>query len=264
MGDVGDPTSESRNATELGRFLATLPPSQALLEHLVIDVLRPWNPRAAWLASPQDSGVFRLDGAFGSLDLTAFEARPPTIWGQHVLADALKSESGVLAPVKAGGQDGIAFTDPGVSHLIARSTYPSARARCIIAVACVGSDDDAQGCLRHLEDVTPLLAVYLSIVEERRELTANSSHRAAGGGAGTLTPRQATVLRLLADNLKNREIAFTIGYSESTVRIETIEIYRKLGVNGRHEAVRVAARLGLLDDTLLEVTAQSTTRVSGR
>lgn len=164
----------------------------------------------------------------------------------------------------ASERNAIEFTDPAITHLIACSTYPTARARCVIGVACVDSEDDARGCLKQLEDITPLLAVYLSFMEERRELTADSNRGTKNDGASALTPRQATVLRLLADNLKNREIAFSIGYSESTVRIETIEIYRKLGVNGRHEAVRVAARLGLLDDTSFDVSAQPIGRRSGR
>lgn len=264
MGGVNVSEIETPNMTELGRFLASLPPPQAVLEHLAITALRPWNPRAVWLTSPEDSGVFRLDRSFGALDQTAFEANPPDIWGRHVLAEALESERGVLASMGASEQNAIAFTDPAIAHLIACSTYPTARARCVIGVACVDSVDDARGCLKQLEGITPLLAVYLSFLEERRELTADSNRGIKNDGVSALTPRQATVLRLLADNLKNREIAFSIGYSESTVRIETIEIYRKLGVSGRHEAVRVAARLGLLEDTSFDVSAQPIGRRSGR
>ena len=62
----------------------------------------------------------------------------------------------------------------------------------------------------------------------------------------SLTPRELEVLGLLADRLTNAEIADHLTLALSTVKGYTHEIYGKLGVNSRQEAVRRARLLGLL------------------
>ena len=63
-----------------------------------------------------------------------------------------------------------------------------------------------------------------------------------------LTERQIQILKLMALEKTNASIAREIGYSESTVRQETMAIYKILGVSCRKEAVQ-AAKL----DNLIEV-----------
>ncbi len=50
-----------------------------------------------------------------------------------------------------------------------------------------------------------------------------------------LSSRQEQILEGIKRGLTNKEIALAIGYSESLVRHETIIIYRKLRVEGRHQ-----------------------------
>lgn len=54
---------------------------------------------------------------------------------------------------------------------------------------------------------------------------------------GELTPRQREVLSLLAEGCSNQEIAARLGIKESTVEQHATNIYRKLGVGSRLEAV---------------------------
>jgi DNA-binding NarL/FixJ family response regulator len=61
-----------------------------------------------------------------------------------------------------------------------------------------------------------------------------------------LTERQTRILELLAKGMTNPQISRQVGYSESTVRQETMAIYRFFGVSGRHEAVRMAGLRGML------------------
>ncbi len=61
-----------------------------------------------------------------------------------------------------------------------------------------------------------------------------------------ITTRQVSILGLMADGLTNAEIAGKVLLSESTVRQETIRIYRALAVSGRLEAVAKARALGLI------------------
>lgn len=61
-----------------------------------------------------------------------------------------------------------------------------------------------------------------------------------------LSPREDQVLRLLAQGLRNKDIAAELGVSPKSVMHHTCSIYRKLGVRGRLEAVTTAAHQGLL------------------
>lgn len=57
-----------------------------------------------------------------------------------------------------------------------------------------------------------------------------------------LTPRQAEVLRLLAQGLPNKSIASALGVSEGTVKVHLIAVFRTLNVRNRTAAVLAAQR----------------------
>jgi DNA-binding CsgD family transcriptional regulator len=86
----------------------------------------------------------------------------------------------------------------------------------------------------------------------RGEPRARSSER-VGRAPGSrrfvpaeLSVRQLAVLQGLLEGLSNRQIGIHIGYSESTVRHETMRIYAHFGASGRHEAVAVARMRGIV------------------
>ncbi len=60
-----------------------------------------------------------------------------------------------------------------------------------------------------------------------------------------LTPRQIEVLRLLVQGRSNKLIQRELGLSESTVKTHLEQIFRRLEVSSRTQAVVAAARLGL-------------------
>jgi pimeloyl-ACP methyl ester carboxylesterase/DNA-binding CsgD family transcriptional regulator len=61
-------------------------------------------------------------------------------------------------------------------------------------------------------------------------------------GAGRLTPRESQVLDGLCDGLSNKGIAGRLGVSEKTVRNQLTQVYGKLGVSSRVEAVLLVAK----------------------
>ena len=65
-------------------------------------------------------------------------------------------------------------------------------------------------------------------------------------GRTTLTRREAEVLDLLAERMTDREIAGRLFISPGTVQRHTQNLYGKLQVHGRREAVKKAIGLGLL------------------
>ena len=54
-----------------------------------------------------------------------------------------------------------------------------------------------------------------------------------------LSERQMLILKMISENRTNILISELLGYSESTIRQETIKIYAILGCNGREEASRI-------------------------
>ena len=64
--------------------------------------------------------------------------------------------------------------------------------------------------------------------------------------APTLSQREETVLRLLADGLSNRDIADHLELSTHTVKDHCSAVYKRLGANNRANAVMRARELGLL------------------
>ena len=125
---------------------------------------------------------------------------------------------------------------------------------------------EREGQLRVFLDARPALAVLLRGIEPdapggqyaRAVLTAGGAEPprpddvSLGRPAGTtslvdpLSHRELDVLRLLESDLGGPDIARELSVSVNTVRTHTRHIYAKLGVTNRREAVREAARLGLL------------------
>ena len=79
------------------------------------------------------------------------------------------------------------------------------------------------------------------------KLLRSMSH---GGDAapttGAVTPRELGVLRLMAQGLRNKEIAARLGIVERTVKSHVGSILGKLGAGNRTEAVSVAVQRGLI------------------
>lgn len=62
----------------------------------------------------------------------------------------------------------------------------------------------------------------------------------------TLTYRQSQVLDLIAQGKSNKQIAFDMGVSESTVKLHINALLRSLHVNNRTQAVITAQKMGII------------------
>ena len=62
-----------------------------------------------------------------------------------------------------------------------------------------------------------------------------------------LTPRERSVLALVADGRTNRQVGAELYISEKTVSVHLSRVMAKLGASSRTEAVTIAYARGLLD-----------------
>jgi len=92
----------------------------------------------------------------------------------------------------------------------------------------------------------------LSAAARAPEMPAPTGTPGTPGGAGSreaddLTPREAEVLRLIAEGQSNREIARTLFVSEATVKTHVNRIFAKTASRDRAQAIRYAYTHGYAD-----------------
>jgi DNA-binding NarL/FixJ family response regulator len=100
--------------------------------------------------------------------------------------------------------------------------------------------------LKHSSPATLLEAIRA--VAEGREWTdpkltppgADAAHVGTPAEKEPLTPREQEVLRSVFEGLTNKEIAFRIGASQSSVKATLQNLFEKTGVRTRGQLVRIA------------------------
>jgi DNA-binding NarL/FixJ family response regulator len=92
-----------------------------------------------------------------------------------------------------------------------------------------------------------LLAAVTAVWHGRRYISPHLAVQLAEHGPRVeLTERERQVLKLVAQGLRNKEIATELAISEATARTHVENIVAKLGVSSRTEAVVLAAQRGFI------------------
>jgi DNA-binding NarL/FixJ family response regulator len=73
------------------------------------------------------------------------------------------------------------------------------------------------------------------VVEAEKKVASNK-------GSASLTPQQTEVLLRISAAKPNKQIAYELGISETTVKAHATNIYRRLGVRNRAEALLFTQR----------------------
>jgi DNA-binding NarL/FixJ family response regulator len=93
-----------------------------------------------------------------------------------------------------------------------------------------------------------LLAVIRAVKSGRRHIPNSVASRLADHLLdNNLTPRELEVLRLIRDGHRNKQIAYELAISETTVNFHIKNLVDKLGANDRTHAVIIALRRSLLE-----------------
>ena len=107
-------------------------------------------------------------------------------------------------------------------------------------------DAEPEAIIRAIEAVMSGNRVMASQVAQRvlEMLTGARSPKEFYDG---LTAREVEILALMASGLANKQVAYKLGISEKTVRNHISNMYEKLGIYDRTQAVLYAVRKGLVE-----------------
>ena len=182
---------------------------------------------------------------------------------ERIAADAVVQEAGslpdVLTLLKEGPADLVVLDlkMPGMNGfqglVTLRQLYPGMR--CVMLSAVADRDHvleairlGADGFIpKHLSGAAMVSALQLVLSGERFipsmlvEGGADAGHQRDSGGEliSRLTPRERDILRLLREGLPNKVIANRLDVSEVTVKSHLGNVFRKLGVQNRLQAMRL-------------------------
>ena len=109
-----------------------------------------------------------------------------------------------------------------------------------------------------LKDSQPeaIITSVLAVVSGERVMASAVANRVLDMLTGTTTPkefydgltaREIEILRLLASGMANKQIAYRLKISEKTVRNHVSNMYAKLEIYDRAQAVLYAVRKGLVE-----------------
>lgn len=186
------------------------------------------------------ASVYRFDGEARVFRIAGYGLEVETlpndfsIWEDSPLALALRTKSSAQLKPKGSGE---VWFIPAIS----RETPVGAMG------LCFKNGNSAELDQQEARALGVLLGSFLQMW---RSPAANG--KGLIEGPDELTTRQLMILKLIGDGLTNAEISKHVLVSESTVRQETIKIYRALGVGGRVDAVKVARQMGVLPKLELE------------
>ena len=242
-----------------GRFLATRPTPAEVCRYLVLHT--PWRERArgALLSVCQDDGHLEIVGSFGYPRNFVEAYRRLALFERTPLTDAVTTEEPVvidgsttmLTRYEKLCQELGGYADSlGMGALLAVPLVSESGAVGALGMTFADSFIGADSSVPQLMALTPLLAIHLAHFSTPTRVMDNGNSGfvlevPADPGIG-LTKRQLRVLQMLAKKMTNQEIAAALDYSLSTVRLDTMAIYRVLDVDGRREAVEKAKAMGLV------------------
>ncbi|MDO8390209.1 MAG: LuxR C-terminal-related transcriptional regulator [Actinomycetota bacterium] len=270
------------------RFIMTRPSGDQIAQHLVFKVLTAHAPRAAVISRVSGAGTLRAVGSFGLEGRSLDPYRRLSLWTSSPMSDAFRTGG----PVILATADAVLHAYP--DHLSANEpTETFAAWPLSLPVQRVGAvqisfarPPDPNALYTDVSAIAAILALYVSLMEApdvdpqdraaasgpvvRTDADGRPDAEHPGGRRNVplvLTRRQLWIVELLADGLTNVQIAKRVKFSESTVRQETMVIYRYFGVSGREAAVWQARKRGMLgvtgDQTAMATPATNVRRDGG-
>ena len=236
-------------------FLASKPTLDDVAQFLVLDAFREHKPRAALISVFDSSGNVTAAGSFGLAGEVVRALRRMSLWDRSPAVDAIRDGE----PLILNDRDALLRQYPWLENhdalLNPTTVWPlTLGTQRLGSLQMQFAEPASREVVAPIFAATaPILGLYVSLRSTAQptvdvEVSRPTSRSGNDQVETELSPRQVRILHLLAEGLTNPQIAARIGFSDSTVRQETMAIYRFLGADGRREAVHIAGLRGLLNE----------------
>jgi len=264
--ELGEIMNESANrpppdpslVTRLVDFLWSEPAMEDLARELLLTFLQAFTARSTHISVLRSNASVQVVSGFGLDSCAPRDEKAMDLWDDAPSPMAIRSRRTLVAVNHSDFSEMFpSLVDRGIAErpVIA---VPLRTSLTTIGAWCVSFENPqlAKEAIGSMETIADVLALYFSGRDTRLvmdvALEDDSTTRAVIEQptpvvSSELSQRQVTVLRLLAAGFTYDQIARRIGYSNSTVRMELLKMYRMLGVSSRMDAVMKAVSLDLVD-----------------
>jgi len=206
---------------------------------LVLDTFAEFKPSAAHIHVVTEDGHLLAEGQFGLSKETVNSWQNIPLTSDTPLADAVKTNKVIkLKQSETHERYPVFHDDEGITQQWETYLITPIIPHGVFALTLHASpelDEDFEIFLRTVGTLIMLHYVKQEVKIESFELKGSTKQRKK---IGALTERQLLIRHLIERGFTNAGIAAEIGYSESLVRHETMEIYAILQVSGRQELVQ--------------------------
>lgn len=238
-------------ALDVVSVLLTRSTMDEVAQYVILQALADFHPWQASIYEVGPDSLLRLAGSFGMVDWRG-DLHEHSCLDDPALGESLRGSVLQPSPAPHPGStdpDGeYASQEPVDGHQVIWPLMTPTRLSGVLQVR-FHEEPPVRNIAERLAELSPPIALALDLAGQqasRRRLGGLTSG-SRGNSDGELTPRQREVLRHMSTGMTNGQIARILKFSESTVRQETMAIYRTLQVRGRAEAVQYAEEHGLLD-----------------
>lgn len=233
---------------------------EEFLAHMVLRALAPIDATSAFVSELSRENVVAGVGSFGIAQKSQ-EKYPRTfdLRDKYPLTDAIRNRSVVWINTLPQWPDeypvlrDLAY-DTGERTFICFPIEKCGTPIAALGIFCksvVEPDVETETYLRAIGNIFSL-QLYRNSDSPSEELKLNGKRRVEAriGVSSELSERQLIILRMMSERRTNTNIGELLGYSESTIRQETIRIFALLNCRGREEASEIYRDKFALDSQL--------------
>lgn len=211
------------------------PTLEAIMRFVALDTLYELSAITLFLNVVRSDGTVHIPVGFG-YPQQAFEKIPERSIGVDTPVNKALRTGQIT---KCGNYQEYLFAGPDYAEQMFPNGFASSMAWPVpdvgvIVTFCSAKVEITQAVEEFLLAIGGILSMQLSQPQYRAKLGIHGTHKDPVT-AVALTPRQWIVLGAIKRGLTNPVIAKELEFSESLIRQETVQIYRKLGVSGRKE-----------------------------
>lgn len=210
-----------------------------LCRALTLKIFKSLEAVAVYIALLNNDGTVRVDSTYGLSEYETASWKNLPLHEHRPVTDAIRENQAMWTDVAGGGlteylliekRDYIEISRSQVVWPITQSGIPFGAIGLFFNKSINISDTASQ----YLELIGRIVALKLGEAvpfATEPEVTVKTVSQ-----YDALTSREEKILAYIGEYLTNAQISEKLGFSESTIRQDTIQIYRKLGVNGREDA----------------------------